>query len=384
MPTKRSPASLRYLKARLQVLKRPTVWGSALVLLLLLFFLSDYWKHPERFTAGSNSPSEADLAATDPAAETATSPPISDPSTILEIPGAPALGEQSSNPDTSLLQTDLLTLLNQPLSNSEQTTPGRRASESQSNRRSFTSPDIDLPEINLSDAFGANALPSPTVPSTSSTSITSEAADANSSQPSETTATSQLQAALDRITGQPTVDQAATTQNTPQSGSQTGAQTGSQTPTQTNAQTGTTAEAANLYGQFGSNQSVQTFSQPSGFQRYVPQTSPPPGTTGYTLPPAFRTPANVPGFSQNSLSPNFGVPQSPGFRTISPIAPALTQPVPGSSYGQTPGYGSQIPSYASPTYTNPPPQVQPSPFSVPRTPPGRYIGGGEINTFSNP
>jgi hypothetical protein len=360
MPTQRSSASLRYLKARLQVLKRPKVWGSALVLLLPLFFLADYWKQPGKYAAGINQSPETVRSI--PAPVSGSTSPLSDGSRI-SIPNASDLEAQSSSvPSASRWQIDPLTaLLTSPSPDAEQ-----EASEQKPtlrNRRTPLSPrSSNLPKVDLSDAFNSGASPT-TAQASGPTGSEENSSSANRA------AASQIQAALDRIAGQPAAGNQGNQENI-QPGSQTGA---------------TAQTAPNPYGQFGSSSSTpaasQSFSQPSGFQPYTPQTSPSPGTTGYTVPPAFRTTTN------NSSSPSFGPsPSSSGFRSVPQIGPtAPTQPMNRSgSYGNTPGYSSQIPSYPSPTYTNPQSQVEPAPFSVPRTPPGRYIGGGEVNTFSNP
>lgn len=361
MPTKRSSASLRYLKARLQVLKRPTVWGSAFVLLLPLFFLADYWKQPEKYTAGINQSPEIGRSIPAPASGNIPLPPLNDGSRI-SIPSTSDLDAQSSSGSID----SLTALLTSPLPDSEQENSSEPKSTVRNGRNSLSSRSSNLPKIDLSDAFNSSATPT-----TAQTLPVPNGSETNSSPANGAPASSQIQAALDRIAGQPTAGNQEATQGNGQMGSQAGA----------------TAQAApNSYGQFGSSLNVppasQSFSQPSSFQPYTPQTSPSPGTTGYTLPPAFRT-------TTNSSSPNFGPSQSSsGFRSVPQTGSTIpTQPTNRSSlgsYGNTPGYSSQIPSYPSPTYTSPQSQVESAPFSVPRTPPGRYIGGGEINTFSNP
>jgi hypothetical protein len=113
-----------------------------------------------------------------------------------------------------------------------------------------------------------------------------------------------------------------------------------------------------------------------GVGTFLPTTpimSPPPGTTGYTPPASL--PATTPATGSAGAS---GLPAA---------APAI--PGSSSNFDLTPnvdiGGGTVLPntspigsSLASPTSV-----ANPAPYSVPR-PPGSYIGGGYINTFSNP
>jgi hypothetical protein len=81
----------------------------------------------------------------------------------------------------------------------------------------------------------------------------------------------------------------------------------------------------------------------------------------------------------------------PGVPSAAPIAPSVAPP--GSNpYGQSalppnayPGSGYTNPGF-SPSIGTPAAQPIPPdpPFTAPRPIPGRYIGGGQINTFSNP
>lgn len=107
------------------------------------------------------------------------------------------------------------------------------------------------------------------------------------------------------------------------------------------------------------------------FIRTTPQMSPPPGTTGYALPPSLSSPS----VTAAPASPLQGAtaPAALNLDFGSPVAaPAGIQPGPSS------------PSAIAPTVPSDPlPQPAPAPFSAPR-PPGVYTGGGYINTFANP
>jgi hypothetical protein len=126
----------------------------------------------------------------------------------------------------------------------------------------------------------------------------------------------------------------------------------------------------------------------------LPQTSPPAGTTGYTLPTVLR---NVPSSAPNASYPNYGSSSiNLGAIATPQIAPPI-QPAPYTTLGQpngqipgsviNPGINSASP-YSAPSYSVPvgaeaPPtqyaQPEPAPFTAPRS-----RGGGQINTFSNP
>ena len=101
------------------------------------------------------------------------------------------------------------------------------------------------------------------------------------------------------------------------------------------------------------------------FMRTTPQMSPPPGTTGYTLPPSLVPSPALP--SPGSVAP---APAALNLDLDAPVVAPL-----GSVQGAAqPGAGNSV--------SAPSPQPVP-PFSAPR-PPGVYTGNGYINTFSDP
>lgn len=107
------------------------------------------------------------------------------------------------------------------------------------------------------------------------------------------------------------------------------------------------------------------------FIRTTPEMSPPPGTTGYHPPPSMApAPSGLP-----STAP------PPG---LSPAPPPLNPTLPGM--GTNPGTGAggnTLPPPGPAPYNAPPSRSEMAPFSAPR-PPGSNIGGGYINTFSDP
>ncbi len=120
------------------------------------------------------------------------------------------------------------------------------------------------------------------------------------------------------------------------------------------------------------------------------QTSPPIGTTGYTLPPVLRTtPSSAPSNAYNNTGQTQTLPGLPSAPQLVP--PALPQTGSGRSTMQTPSYGinqgNLVNPYNLPSSTNPrqaqpqyeAPDPEPAPFTAPYS-----RGGGEINTFANP
>lgn len=362
MTDRQSSAAVRVLKAKLKLLKRPTVWGAGIILFLPLLFLADYWLNPQQFLGRQLQPEpqfSAELAEED--APTIGNPEngASDPSSLLEALSA----TPESGAESLLLQTDLLdALLTAPVPEAKDGSRSVNGSRSVASPKAKNDPApapaglFSTPTLfssSSSEASGSVALGLP-----SSTSInpaiglSGNQAGTTGSSSDASGAVSPLQSALDRSTFSQPARQAVTD---------------STASPQNNANAAT---VTNLYGQstpstLGQSLGQVTPNAPSrlNYPLYIPQTSPNPGTTGYTIPPALRTPAVSPSTS------------------FTPIAPAIqTQPLP----GYRPPTTGTIQAYPMPTYSAPPPQVQSAPFSVQRTPPGQHIGGGQINTFSNP
>ena len=120
-----------------------------------------------------------------------------------------------------------------------------------------------------------------------------------------------------------------------------------------------------------------------------------------TYPPTYNQP-NLPGNQSQLTSPNgqnYGQNYGQNLGTMTqPSAPTTTQPfgqgtptlrsvpIPQGVPTTAPNANGLTPNPVNSTGSpNSTPTLQPAaPFSVPRPIPGRYIGGGEINTFSNP
>lgn len=405
---KRSSAS-RYWSARLQVLKRPTVWGSALLLLLPLVFLANYWRDPEGFV-GSQAllqseppalPEEQNTAnsSTAPTEDGATAPAVSDASTLLEV-ALPDL-ETGANPSDLPQPTLLESLLSAPLPEleSQPQPPSRprnpfatqpRSSESLQSRVSNGAGNGNaglFSSLTPSSPLLTSALqPTGNLEGNAATTAANQMGSNQAGMP-----LSPLQSALDRSAG-------IGASNSP-SPSEAPSEPQSNLTAQTPANAGqTTLPWLVPTGQVARPLGTPTFTTPT----YIPQTSPFPGTTGYTLPSALRPTlpysaapiysnyanryfngaySGYPGYPGAYSNPYPGFPANTVTPSTYPTVLQLTPTLPISPYGR-PGYstGVPVPNFNTPTTTLP----QPVPFSIPRTPPGRYIGGGEINTFSNP
>lgn len=395
---KRSSAS-RYWSARLQVLKRPAVWGSALLLLLPLVFLANYWRDPEGFVGSqallqsesSALPEEQNIS-NSPTGDGTTAPAVSDASTLLEVPALP-------DPETGARQTDLPqptlleSLLSMPLPGLEsQPQPASRPrspfttqprnSESSQNRVSNGAGNVSAGLFSSSSPLLTSALAQPTA-NPEGNAATTSSNQAGSNQVGMPL--SPLQSALNRSAGIGVSSSPSTSEAQPESPSNLTAQAP--------ANPGQTTLPWLVTGQISQPLGTPTFGTPT----YIPRTSPFPGTTGYTLPSALRPTlpySAAPTYSNYANSyfnnaypgvypstPYTGFPVGTVTPSIYPTVPQLTPTLPISPYGR-PGYstGIPVPSFTPATTSIP----QPVPFSIPRTPPGRYIGGGEINTFSNP
>ncbi|GAB4377082.1 MAG: hypothetical protein Kow00121_25560 [Elainellaceae cyanobacterium] len=350
------PASIRTLKARLKVLGRPAVWGSASILILALFFLSKYWQHPQQFLGLEG---DRESLPTSEASESTPPSPL-DPFSSVEDAETTPQSESALAPFLAdFEQNRLETLrLSRPLTSSERSNPASSLPipligvDPEGNSRT------DLPNLGTSASF-------PTLSEDDLRNATAAPSTTNSqAQP----AVNPLQSALDRrATDSPSTSQVSSP--TPAgSASLSQAESTRTTATSASFRSGATYSPQPLPGQ---PLPQQTLIQP----QFVPQTSPAPGTTGYRLPASLSSPVTdsaVGSFDRLSSPSNIApLPALPP-RSISPLVP------PSLPSGNAVNNG-----------INPQPQVSqplavPAPFSVPRAVPGRTIGGGQINTFSNP
>ena len=390
---KQLPAPVSHLKARLRSLKRPMVWGPAAILGLILLFTLGYWFRPAWFSARNNRTNE----------ESGFNPSLSSEDSAIgaDIDSLPLLLKQFEGsielPDGSPSGTapekkQPLGLLSQPSA-----TPGEAALEAGTTAGNTTDPNRQNRSNSLlanpNTSTSANPLALPTTPSLTRVQVPNSPSagvastlggggiepglllDQNlfGSAPSITNAplpASPLQRALDQSqTSVSAPSSAASSANTPVAPTSTGTALPG-TSTQTAPQPGFTFSGVEGSGMNYSNSPL-------------PNTSQPPNAFNYLTNPSAGTGAGTSDFSSTPTVPSL------------PSAPVVA-PAPNNSGGvdfSQPGFSSSPSSTGlnnsgfSSTINNPTNSTIPNntrPFSTPRRTPGRSIGGGEINTFSNP
>jgi hypothetical protein len=347
------------------------VWGSAALLLVALFVLVEYWSQPDRFRGLNSVSAEGEaspLAPLDPlssvddpvgddsvsddanvSAKFAELDTFSQPTDLQSTTSEFAVGDAILSPTHELIALD--SAVNNVLATVRLGSPSvssnalssfsfpasglavseiQRSSEVRSYGRSPHNPRTTEPESNLASQATLNPLQSALDRQARSR---EPMASSSASNPVETEPNS-LSNLLSATTG--SVRDESNSISTP-------------------LQLNRTYSPQPLPGQPSTQ---QTFPPPV----YLPQMAPAPGTTGYTLP--------------TTLMPSDGAARST--QTIQPTQnPLQFQPLP-------PPLPSTIQSETFGTVVQPSFQSEPIPFSIPRTPPNRTMGGGQINTFSNP
>lgn len=356
------PPPVRYWLIRFQRFNRPWIWSGMVLLILGGVVGRQYYLHPEwygRFNVPEDSPTEASLADTSlTPEEQAQIADIDNLNTLMqEIGLAPITPDGTETPLTPEAGDDtLLSLLQRTdASGLSQATPGA----------TNESPFADYLD---QYKFAGGSSPSQDaqrsqLPTSSSLSQAGLRSDPNYS--ADGTATpSLLQQALLNLPPE---------NSSPDSPSQADE---SSEPTPTDPSTEGTFSGLQpppwlVQGSLpGSNQP---------FIRTTPEMSPPPGTTGYTMPmgasplPTVGSTNSYPALG--AVTPSTAVPN---------LSPGSLRGSTSGSLGAISGSSSTLPPASGTTYNAPNTAVpEPAPFTVPR-PPGSYTGGGYINTFSDP
>lgn len=362
------PISVRYLKARLRILKRPDVWGSTALMLLVLLGFAEYWQQSEQAN-GLNQERQTGAASLEelPRAGTTAIPSEADSAIAADIDTLPLLLDEF---DFSADATPSLPPTATPDEAADRSLPTLSATTPLTTRSPQSAGTDSLLPATPTNAFRDLNLPNvdllPGVTSGLSIGEQSPTRTASIEQSTPATTTSlinPLQTAIQRLGIQPeaVVD--------PQ-------------PIDSN-QTSTTPQLPGALAEIASP--LPPLVRPNGVQPGG-LSSPPLGSTGYTLPPSLRSAPAQPAQPNRSYADSFNTqPIQIAPQLVPPTIPLQPQPsgqyaIP--SYGT--GQGATSPSYSidrSPIETL---QPAPAPFSVPNTVPGRYIGNGEFNTFSNP
>ena len=343
-PPSRSPASrlsspsMYQLKAQLQVLRRPMVWGSAAVLLAAGYFLFSYWSNPNSSTQSRSQAAPRQNPLYQPqignpggSGEFGNLPGLNSPTGqpgTLRQPGTPGLNPAPSAAHPPLSPSDPFATAS-PQDSAGMSIPGLStlsnpaSSSSSSNNAGVGSTDF------IQGGYGAPASGSSTGSSTGSSPA------------------SPLQSALDRATHSASTPSASTPSDLmPSNSSTSGTQPnpdlpslsslGSTSPSTSSSGSSTnrTSSTPTALGDTPLSPTGQSAAQP-----YAPRTSLP-ATTGYSVPPAFRTPTTVAPAASSSGFSNFSRPQPlPGDYSAPLSPPYATQPMLPS--GSSSGYGSR-------------------------------------------
>ncbi len=330
------PTSLRYLKARLWFVKRPMFWGASAVLLLATVFIAEYWTQPDWFQTRDNAASSSNGPSEQAANQdgSTTLPPSEDNFIGADIDSLPLLFSEIQDFEPNNLEAigqdpgELANLFSDSSLTQSENTESDSVSQSTFGSadsyirlfQPFTS-DEDLQnnsDFNLLPSAALSTVPS--VPSNSGTEPATFGGSYTSGSPSSTVLGNPLQSALER----------SLTDN----GAPSAPTYGTQTPTSISPQNLPPSVLA-----VPSGGGVQP--NPVSNQPYY-QTSPSPGTTGYTVPQTLRM---MPDASGNSSTPTGNA------------IPSV----------QMPGTGLPNGGYSAPAYT-PPPQVSPQSQSSQNTP----------------
>ncbi|MCA1995146.1 MAG: hypothetical protein LDL41_24320 [Coleofasciculus sp. S288] len=394
-----NPSYLRYLKARLAPLKRPTFWGSAAGLSLALLLVGQYWNDPEAFEANWNkfvasldSPTtEPELSSQELAARMAD---IDSSEVLLEefdrtnlLPVTVQTDPETKKNNNSGNSLSPLATPSQAGANSGQgSTNSSLLGTSQQNQNA--SNPLGLSSSGLSNIGSLGGSSSLTGSQASNKGVSSTSVGStpdsllgfnslsyfNTNQSS--LPTSPLQEALNRM-------EAAKSSSSGNS-AQAPAEAQSQALTSpTNqgqiAPPPATIPSASLYNAGGQPTYPPVTAPIPSYNAAGQPTYPPvsvPGASGYN---AYPTTPTAPTNSYNYLVPPPAA--TGGVPPAAPIAPGNFGQYPNQTPNQA--YGVPNAGFNSTQGTSGFQQNQPA-FSVPGRIPGRTLGGGRMGTFSNP
>lgn len=358
---RQTSTNARYLRARLRPLTRPVFWGPAIALVLVMLFTWDFWTSPTLLSYfGISNPS--DKSKTDSSNDALSS---EDRAIGADIDALPLLlndigiSANATSPSQSLLKaessqqtTNLVNLQGVPLAGS--TTAQSQTATTGPFSRSETPLTGDLQKLSAnSNSFFTDARSGEQQPGAiakrnlfgtisqqqlfSNTLLNPAAATPNAAQTALETALAQSASAnKSRPSGTPASFTA--------------------TPTSSPA-FATPIEGTTSLGSFGVNATVPNNSN---------------ATNSYTNLIEGSQPIRESQSSFSTVAP-----------TVPSIVPSAVPVVPGQPVLPNQGLGASPNAFTSQPSTE---VIPPSdlPLSAPRPIPGRFIGGGQINTFSNP
>ncbi len=339
-----SPVAARYLLARLRPLTQPIFWAPSIALMLVILFTWQYWMRPEwvgYFGVESSSGDARGLSPEDRAigADIDTLPMLFNDFGIANSTSRQADPAKS---DLATASTDLAKLPQIPIPGSAIGTPSSNGTVGNSNPNVFeaTTPKIGLSDTGLTGNSATNGPTSSTRPFNNLGSILN----------------------LNNLLGFPTVGRSTESPRSP-----------------TSTSYGASPEAAAI------STNDRTAQAPASFTSIGPSAA----IDGTTSLGSFGVNAAIspPPYSNNSYT-NLVEGTQPlpvaGVVPIAPISPLSTQPQPilvPQPLNNSPGLNA-APAALVPQQPQSP--TNDAPFTAPRPIPGRVLGGGQINTFSNP
>jgi hypothetical protein len=351
-----SPTANRYLLARFRPLTRPVFWGPAIVLMLMVLFTWELWTRPEFLSyLGISDTPAVDKDALTPE-DRAIGADIDTLPLLLNDVGISASAANSDQPNSAKpgtpQSTNLATLQSIPIAGSTATSQPQATSglfgSFNTSLQPFGQSNVssNLPgNITGDQSAGANPNQTPFGAATQQQIFASTNTLNLSTAPSSPLPQSPLQAALEKLATAP--NPAAPPESRPPL-----------TPSSFTAVPEAPIEGTTTLGSFGvtATPANNTNSTANSFTSLVEGSQ-----------PLSESQSSLSGVAPpiTSLTPN-AIP-------INPIQPSL--PVQGLG---------AAPDAFAPQSSNdviPPSNL---PLSVPRPIPGRFIGGGQINTFSNP
>ncbi|PSB19266.1 hypothetical protein C7B65_11875 [Phormidesmis priestleyi ULC007] len=341
-----SPVAARYLLARLRPLTRPIFWGPAIALMFVILFTWQYWMRPEWLSYFGVNASSGDTSGLSPE-DRAIGADIDTLPMLFNDFGVANSASKQADPAKSDLatSTDLAKLPQIPIPGSAIAPQSSDKSVGNSNVFGATMQKLGLPDLGLTgnSTIGGAANSTQLQNSNNLGSVL----DLNNLLKFPTVGTSTENSSQAASTNYGTSPEGSVTpsNNRP-----------TQTPSSfTSIAPSTPIEGATSLGNFGVNAAPTT-----------------PYTNSYTSIVEGTQPLPV----------NGTVPVVP---PIVPISPLSTQPQPVLS-PQPLSNSSSLNAIPAPLVPQQPQSFPTNdvPFTAPRPIPGRVLGGGQINTFSNP
>lgn len=411
------PANLRYLKARLRPLLRPQVWGTIIFLLVVSTVAGIYFANLEEFmaeenqgtpTLNSNNNAEDDQApeSSISAEDRAIAADI-DVSTVLE-------NDLAANSETleTAPEKERGNLFDEFMKQRQARNKAANSSEGQPNQQpAAVNPDDNNPftiKFPTANNAGRNNAATSTNPFLSNL-PNNNPAGFNLPDSTNSNNANALQTALNRANGynqtnldangneknalQAAVDRLNTPTNNPNNATNTSQATTTNNPNNNNINLIRQPEQLNpLLGTTPYNPGLNTTVPMNGIpvQGTIPLS--PYSNVPYTpLPGQLNTPVSPngynPGLTNNPpnsytyINQPLNQPVTPVVPPAAQINPATVPAVPSTTNSNF--YNSNLPNPGAQPMPNQVQTTSPA-FSVPSNIPGRNIGGGQINTFSNP